>query len=94
MMHYDYEVIENGDYASAIQQIINDGTAWKFHGSVGRAMMNAIEAGMCMLGKQPVYDYYGNRIPSRYEVQAGTKGSYEYVANTHGTEYADAIAAL
>lgn len=80
------------DYYSAIQRAINSGTAWSFQGSYGRAMMAAIESGECMLGKQPARDYYGNRIPSRDEVQAGTKGSHEYCARASGTEWADMMA--
>ena len=31
-----------------------------------------------MLGETSCRDYYGNYVPSRYEVKAGTKGSKEY----------------
>lgn len=96
---YDYEVLENGagdeeDYAVAMQQSINDGTAWKFQGSVGRSMMDALEAGICVLGRKPAADYYGNRIPSRDEVKPGTKGSILYVAQRQGQNYADFIAGI
>lgn len=98
-MEYDYEVLEQGegteeDYAVAMQQAINGGTAWQFQGSVGRSMMAALEAGICMLGKDGAADYYGNYIPSRDQVQEGTKGSYQYVAEKMGAEYADKLAAL
>lgn len=96
---YDYEVLEGVDvdemdYAIAMQQSINGGVAWKFQGSVGRSMMEAINAGAAMLGKAPAFDYYGNRIPSRDEVQEGTKGSYQYVADRFGADYADQLAGL
>lgn len=77
----------NSDHA-AMQRIINDGSGWRMQGSMGRAMMAAIEAGECMLGKSVMTDYWGNRIPSRYHVQAGTKGSREYVAEMMGEEHA------
>lgn len=92
---HDIDVIESDEetsaeeYYLAIQRAINSGTAWSFQGSYGRAMMQAIEAGACMLGKQPARDYYGNRIPSRTEVKEGTKGSYEYCANNYGPDWAD-----
>lgn len=96
---YDYEVLEadepdQDDYVKAMQESINAGVAWKFQGSVGRAMMEAIEAGYCLLGRNPAADYYGNRIPSRDEVKAGTKGSFDYVAEKSGLEYAKYMAAL
>jgi len=47
-----------------------------------------------LLGKSRARDYFGNVIPSRDDVKAGTKGSYEYVADAMGVEYADAMAAL
>jgi len=59
-----------------MQTMINDGTAWKMEGSYGRAVMNALEMGTCMLPKKRTYDYYGNTLPSRDEIKAGTKGSY------------------
>ena len=40
--------------------------------------MDLIEAGHCVLGEEGHRDYYGNYVPSRYEVEAGTKGSVEY----------------
>jgi len=63
-------------------------------GSYGRTMMEAINSGCCLLGKSRASDYYGNVIPSRDDVKAGTKGSYEFVADAMGVEYADAMAAL
>lgn len=72
----------------ALQRAINDGTAWCFQGSYGRAMMNAIEEGFCLLGRKPARDYYGNRIPSRDEVKPGTKGSYRYVVERYGEAWA------
>lgn len=60
-----------------LQDLINDGT-WGLEGSMGRAMMNALEGGAAILGKSGAYDYWGNYIPSRYEVQDGTKGSLSY----------------
>ena len=61
-----------------LQELIDSGAAWKLEGSVGRAAMEAIEAGVCILGEEGHYDYWGNYVPSRYEVKPGTKGSLEY----------------
>jgi hypothetical protein len=82
------------EYYEAIQKAINDGTAWKFQGSYGRTMMGAINEGYCMLGVYSSSDYYGNKIPSRDEVQEGTKGSYEYVIRLQGQEWADSMGDL
>jgi len=78
----------------AVQKAINSLTAWKFQGSYGRTMMAAIENGYCLLGREATTDYWGNRIPSRFEVLNGTKGSIGYVQRQRGTEYADFIAAI
>lgn len=77
--------------AMAMQRIINAGH-WGLQGSFGRAMMDAIKSGYCLLGKNGARDYYGNYIPSRDQVEAGTKGSYDYVAEAMGAEWADAMA--
>lgn len=75
----------------AIQRAINAGT-WSLQGSFGRTMMDAIESGRCMLGEAPARDYWGNFIPSREMVQAGTKGSFEYVERYWGEEWAELMA--
>ena len=61
-----------------LQALIDSGAAWRLEGSVGREAMEAIEDGRCVLGPEATTDTYGNRIPSRDEVEPGTKGSREY----------------
>lgn len=43
-----------------VQNLLNSGEIWKFEGSVGRAVMDMLDAGMLMLGEKRTYDYYGN----------------------------------
>ena len=81
------ESTEEGYFAS-LQRAINSLSAWKLQGSYGRNMMAAIEQGRCMLGRAGTADAYGNRIPSRDEVQAGTKGSRQYVVEMSGEAWA------
>lgn len=71
------------------QTLINSGLAWKLEGSIGRQCMAAIESGACMLGHTDHRDYWGNHVPSRDQVQEGTKGSFDYVAERMGLEYAE-----
>ena len=89
----DIEIIE-GDttctevqYYQTIQKAINTGL-WGLQGSYGRTMMAAINEGYCMLGQNDARDYYGNHIPSRDQVQAGTKGSFDFVAAECGEGWA------
>jgi hypothetical protein len=79
------------EYFLSIQRAINSG-AWSLQGSYGRAMMDAINAGRCVLGKARARDYWGNTIPSRDDVKQGTKGSYDFVADAMGAEWADMMA--
>ncbi len=72
------------EYVENMQELINSGTAWKLEGSVGRSAMALIEGGECMLGEEGHRDYWGNYVPSRHEVQAGTKGSSEYCEKEQG----------
>jgi len=74
-------------YYEAIQTAINTGL-WGLQGSYGRAMMAAIEEGYCLLGQNDTHDYWGNHIPSRDQVQAGTKGSFYFVAEQCGEGWA------
>ena len=59
------------------QNRINDGSIWKFEGSVGRVTMDLIKSGACMLPKKPTYDYYGSQLPSRDWLKKGTQGTYQ-----------------
>jgi hypothetical protein len=73
----DYESGELDEEAEVafFQRIINDGSVWKLQGSYGRQAVALLEARLCELGPKGFYDYWGNYVPSRYEVKAGTKGS-------------------
>lgn len=73
--------------AQTMQKMINNGQGWKMQGSYGRAMMDSIENGDTMLGSSSVQDAYGNTVPSYKMVEAGSKGSPEYVANLKGEDY-------
>jgi len=64
---------ENG--ADEIQGMINDGTAWKMEGTVGRHAMDCLERGICFLPKKPQKDAYGNTIPSIDMIKEGSLGS-------------------
>lgn len=82
------------EYFSSLQRAVNSLVAWRFQGSMGRAMMDALEGGFIMLATEETSDYYGNHIPSRSQVMEGTTGSYGYVVERRGKEWADQMAAL
>jgi len=82
------------EYYASLQKAINSGSAWSFQGSYGLAMMAAIEAGACLLGRDSARDYFGNRIPSRDAVAPGSKGSFDYVADRMGDSYAQTIESI
>lgn len=74
------EEVTTEEAIEGYQALIDSGDAWRLEGSVGRSAMAMIEDGHCMLGEESHTDYWGNHVPSRYEVKAGTKGSPEFVA--------------
>lgn len=52
---------------------------WNRRNTLREALIPAlIEMGECMLGEEGHRDYWGNYVPSRHEVEAGSKGSPEY----------------
>ncbi len=75
-----------------IQRLINTGMAWQMEGSIGRDCMRAIEAGRAMCGTESRRNYWGNVVPSRYDVKPGTKGSFDYVVERMGMDHAQAMA--
>ena len=88
-----HETEDAQTYYSAIQRQINAGQ-WSLQGSQGRAMMDAITTGFCLCGPTAARDFYGNVIPGRHDVKAGTKGSKRYVEMEMGLDWADAMEAL
>lgn len=88
-----YEADSEMAFYAAIQRQINAGQ-WGLQGSHGRAMMQAIEDGCCLLGKVRAKDYWGNVVPSRDDVKPGTMGSVAYVANHRDPEWADYMEVL
>ena len=73
------ESVDAEERRKALQELINSGMAWTLQGRVGREAMDAIEAGRCALGTESRRDYWGNRVPSRFEVEPGTMGSLAFV---------------
>ena len=69
-------------HVSLFQSLIDNGQAWKMEGSIGREAMSLIKSGLCILGPIGFHDYYGNYVPSRSEVKAGTPGSAEFVRSS------------
>jgi len=59
------------------QRMINDGSCWTLEGWYGRRAMALLEMGACYLPEEPHHDYYGNQVPARHMLQAGTKGTLE-----------------
>jgi hypothetical protein len=80
------EDAEPDEWLDAIQALVDSGQVWRMEGSTGRAAMAAIEAGEIALGPVGHRDYWGNYVPSRTEVEPGTKGSAEYVLARSGRE--------
>ena len=79
------------EYHVRLQRAINSGL-WHLEGNYGRQMMAAIKQGHCMLGVKSHKDFYGNPVPARTEVKAGTPGSFEFVVQTRGLEWAERMA--
>ena len=80
LIDYENGELDEQDEIEMFQEAINSGLAWRLQGSYGRQAMGLIEAGKCLLGEVGHRDYWGNYVPSRYEVKPGTKGSPEFVA--------------
>lgn len=87
------EEINEAEYYESIQRAINSGM-WSMQGSYGRAMMQAINDGKCLLGLKPARDYWGNNIPSRLQVKEYTKGSWDYVKEHSGMVWANKMAGV
>ena len=59
-----------------IQDLINSGLVWKMEGSFGREARALLGSGACMLPTKVHYNSYGNEVPNRGDLKAGTEGTY------------------
>jgi hypothetical protein len=66
------------EQVAAVQHLIDTGSVWSMDGSTGRWAAAMIKEGYCVLGEVEHRDYYGNRVPSRYQIAPGHVGSVEY----------------
>jgi hypothetical protein len=60
-----------------MQNIIETGAVWHMEGSLGREAMHLLELGACFLPRKARRGAYGQTIPSRSMVEAGTKGTLQ-----------------
>ena len=59
------------------QNNIDSGITWKMAGSSGRYSMDLLKSGACLLPKKAHCDYFGNKVPSRDELEVGTTGTFQ-----------------
>jgi hypothetical protein len=76
MKFYKLKQLQFGYGYEHLQALIDTGSAWNMEGAIGRAAMDALKSGACFLPTSSRKDYYGNVVPSRYQVKKGTAGSY------------------
>ncbi len=80
LVAYEAGKLTEDEMIKLFQEMINDGSVWRLQGSYIRTAFDLVDAGQCMLGEFGHNDYFGDYIPSRYEVRPGSPGSAELVA--------------
>jgi hypothetical protein len=73
-----------------LQNLIDNGEGWMSESAMGRAVVQALEDGTCVLGTVAQRDYHGRVVPARADVEPGAKGSLEY-ANRLRAERGDPL---
>lgn len=58
-----------------MQRMIDGGLVWKLEGAMGRAAMDALRMGACVLPSEVQSDYWGSPIPSYLLVADNSPGS-------------------
>ena len=69
---------------AVMQRLLDQGIAFHMEGSCGRQAMDYLAEGICFLPDRESKDYYGNRIPARGQLEAGSKGTLENSARHYG----------
>jgi hypothetical protein len=86
---YD-ETASEEEVVACYQELVDTGLAWHLEGHVGRTADRLLEAGEIALGPEGHRDFYNSYVPSRTEVEPGTKGSPEYVLERSGRDVLEA----
>ena len=73
-----------------LQNLIDNGEGWQSENALGKAIVQALEDGTCVLGPVAHHDYHGRVVPARSDVASGAKGSLEY-ANRLRAERGDPL---
>ena len=87
MHHKTIEKLQDLYGYKQMQKMINDGSAWMMEGSYGRLAMDCIKQGKCILPTKSHYDYWGNKVPSRYEVKKKSIGSYWWAVDFWSNDF-------
>lgn len=60
-----------------VQELIDNGLAWRLEGHVGRVAMDALRDGAAVLPPERSTDYWGSTVPSYLDVddESGSPGS-------------------
>jgi hypothetical protein len=74
-------VLQEQNGLTQLQLFVETGDAWITEGSIGRAAMEALESGACFLPDKVYFDAYGNKVPARSMLKAGSKGTLENSQN-------------
>jgi hypothetical protein len=61
-----------------LQNLVDNGEGWQSESELGRAIVQALEDGTCVLGPVAQRDYNGHVVPARSDVAPGAKGSLDY----------------
>ena len=61
------EPTEDG-IVEAWQSLVDSGAVWSLQGWYGRTAMDMLNEGILQFPKKETFDYYGNRIPTRNDV--------------------------
>ena len=99
------EAVEAGDMMAVLseqtltwlagwQMQINSGDCWNTSGSIGRTAHEMIREGFLLLGKERRSGAYGQSIPGRGDIAAGSSGSAAYVRTMMGETYLAWVTAL
>lgn len=62
--------VDDVDDIKRLQDMVDNGSIWKFQGSVGRMAHDLLQAGILKFPEKRTYDYYGNPIPTAQDVKS------------------------
>lgn len=79
LSHFESGLLNEEEVIELFQYLINKGYAWNLQEFYASIAISLIESGYCTFGENRTKGYWGQTIPSKYDLKPNTMGTDGFV---------------